>query len=203
MGAIVADISVSLDGFVTGPDPDLQHGLGRGGEPLHYWVFAAEDEVAQAALAESTASTGAVIMGRRTFDIVDGPHGWQDDKGYVPGTSFQPPVFVVTHAAPDRVRLTTQFTFVTTGLAAAIGQARAAAGDKSVAIMGGADVVRQAVREQLADQLRLHIAPVLLGGGTRLFDGGTVQELGQETVQFSAHATHVTYRLPAATAAGQ
>jgi dihydrofolate reductase len=197
MGAIVADITVSLDGFVTGPEPDLAHGLGRGGEPLHHWAFAADDEVDAAVLTESTAPTGAVVMGRRTFNFVDGPNGWSEAEGYVPGKPFRPPVFVVTHSVPPSRRLTTQFTFVTDGLVAAIDAARAAAGDKNVAVMGGADVVRQAVRQRLVGRLRLHIAPVLLGSGTRLFDGGPPQELTQERVQASTHATHVTYRVRA------
>jgi dihydrofolate reductase len=197
MGAIVADITVSLDGFVTGPGPDLEHGLGRGGEPLHYWAFAADDDVDAAVLTESTAPTGAVVMGRRTFDFVDGPNGWSEAAGYAPGRAFRPPVFVVTHSVPEHRRLTTQFTFVTDGLAAAISAARAVAGDKNVAVMGGADVVRQSVRQGLADRLRLHIAPLLLGSGTRLFEGGPPQELIQEGVQASAHAVHVTYRIAA------
>jgi dihydrofolate reductase len=195
MRAVVADITMSLDGFVTGPDPDLEYGLGRGGEPLHRWAFADDDDVDAAVLTESTEPTGAVVMGRRTFDFVDGPNGWSEESGYAPGRSFRPPVFVVTHSAPRHPRLTDQFTFVTDGLAAAVSAAQAAARDKNVAVMGGADVVRQAVRQGLADRLRLHIAPLLLGSGTRLFDGGPPQELIQERVQASAHATHVTYRV--------
>ncbi len=197
MGVIVADITVSIDGFVTGPGPDLEHGLGRGGEALHRWAFAADDEVDAAVLTESTAVTGAVVMGRRTFDFVDGPNGWSETEGYAPGKPFRPPVFVVTHSVPQSRRLTTQFTFVTDGLDAAISAASAAAGEKSVAVMGGADVVRQAVQQRLVGRLRLHIAPVLLGSGTRLFDGGPPQELHQERVRASAHATHVTYRVAA------
>jgi dihydrofolate reductase len=196
MGKTVADISMSLDGFVTGPDPGLQHGLGKGGEPLHYWVFCENDAVDAAVLTEGTALTGAVVMGRRTFDIVDGPNGWDEEVGYVPGSpSFRPPVFVVTHAAPRSVRLSGQFSFVTDGPQAAIGLAQAAADSKNVAIMGGADIIRQALRQRLADELRIHLAPVLLGSGTRLFDGGELQELVQERVHVSARATHLTYRL--------
>jgi dihydrofolate reductase len=197
MGGIVADITVSIDGFVTGPGPDLEQGLGRGGEALHRWAFAADNEVDAAVLTESTAATGAVVMGRRTFDFVDGPNGWSETEGYAPGKSFRPPVFVVTHSVPQNLRLTTQFTFVTDGLDAAISTASAAAGDKRVTVMGGADVIRQAVQQRLADWLRLHIAPVLLGSGTRLFDGGPPQELIQERVQASTLATHVTYRIAA------
>src|ERR1700722_13202801 len=134
MGAIVAEISMSLDGFVTGLDAGPEHGLGLGGEPVHAWVFEG-DETDQAVLAGLAEGTGAVVMGRRTFDVVDGPRGWSDDGGYAPGTSVRPPVFVVTHAEPDAVRLR-DVTFVTDGLASAIGQARAAAGDKNVSVMG-------------------------------------------------------------------
>lgn len=196
MGKTVADISMSLDGFVTGPNPDLEHGLGHGGEPLHYWAFCENDPVATRVLTESTGFTGAVVMGRRTFDVVDGPNGWQEGSGYAPGhTSFRPPVFVVTHKPPPSVRLATQFSFITDGLEEAISRARAAAGGKNVAVMGGADVVRQAVRQGLADELRIHLAPVLLGSGTRLFGDGELQELIQERVQVSSAATHVTYRI--------
>lgn len=192
---IVAEISMSLDGFVTGPDPGPEHGLGLGGEPVHAWVFEG-DQTDQAVLAGLAASTGAVVMGRRTFDIVDGPHGWSEDGGYAPGTSARPPVFVVSHRAPDSVRLR-DVSFVTDGLAAAISRARAAAGEANVSVMGGADVVRQAVRLALADELRIHLSPVLLGSGTPLFDGGEFRQLTQERVQVSAQATHLTYRLTA------
>ena len=81
MTKVIADITMSIDGFVTGPDPDLEHGLGHGGEPLHVWVFS-DDEVDAAVLEESTERSGAVVMGRRLFDIIDGPHGWNDEMGY-------------------------------------------------------------------------------------------------------------------------
>jgi dihydrofolate reductase len=196
MGKIMADISMSLDGFVTGPDPDLEHGLGRGGEALHYWAFCEDDPVDAAVLTESTARTGAVVMGRRTFNFVDGPTGWGEEVGYVAGReSFRPPVFVVTHEAPRSVRLTAQFSFVTDGLAAAVRLAQEAADGKNVAVMGGADIVRQAVTQRIADELRIHLAPVLLGSGTRLFDGGELQELEQAGARVSSRAVHLSYRL--------
>ena len=196
MGKIMADISMSLDGFVTGPQPDMERGLGHGGEALHDWAFCKDDAVDTQVLTESTARTGAIVMGRRTFDIVDGPGGWQEDTGYAPGIpGFRPPAFVVTHTAPASVRLAAQFTFVTDGLEAAIRMATTAAGGQNVAIMGGADVVRQAVRQRLADELRIHLVPVLLGSGTSLFEGGELQELLQARVQASSRATHLTYRL--------
>jgi dihydrofolate reductase len=193
MTKVVADISMSLDGFVTGPDPDLEHGLGRGGEPLHTWAVDSDDEVDAEVLRASTEASGAVVMGRRLFDIVDGPHGWSDEMGYGAAHAAQPPFFVVTHAAPDAVRLGLQFTFVTDGLASAIEQARAAAGGKDVFVMGGGEVVRQCVDAGLADELRIHLAPIVLGSGTPLFAGSRRRSLVQRDVKVSPTATHLTY----------
>ncbi|MEA2685548.1 MAG: hypothetical protein QOE93_743 [Actinomycetota bacterium] len=195
MTKVIADISVSLDGFVTGPDPDLEHGLGRGGEPLHTWAVESEDEVDADVLREATEASGAVVMGRRLFDIIDGPLGWNDEMGYGAGLVGTPPFFVVTHSPPEAVRLGLRFTFVTEGLAAAISQARDAAGSKDVIVMGGGDVVRQCIEDGLADELRLHLAPIILGSGTPLFGGGVRRELVQREVRVSPHATHLTYEV--------
>ena len=119
MTKVIADITMSIDGFVTGPDPDLEHGLGHGGEPLHAWVFS-DDEVDAQVLEDSTERSGAVVMGRRLFDIIDGPHGWNDEMGYGARHAGTPPFFVVTHSKPESIRLALDFTFVTDGLASAI-----------------------------------------------------------------------------------
>ncbi|HET6952012.1 MAG TPA: dihydrofolate reductase family protein [Acidimicrobiales bacterium] len=179
--------------------PDPAHGLGRGGEPLHDWALVSDDDVDVAVLRETTEATGAVVMGRRLFDIVDGPHGWSDEMGYGAGLAATPPFFVVTHAAPRTVRLGLRFTFVTEGLAAAIAQARAAAGARDVVVMGGAEVVRQSVAEGLADELHIHLAPVVLGGGTPLFREGAPRRLVQRAVRVSPVATHLVYDLAATT----
>src|SRR5829696_8929059 len=100
----IAEITMSLDGFVTGPNPTLDEGLGQGGEALHTWVFS-DNEIDQAVLGDSTEATGAVVMGRKLFDIIDGPHGWSDDVGYGAKLNTQPPLFVVTHHPPAQVRL--------------------------------------------------------------------------------------------------
>ena len=150
MTRVVADITMSLDGFVTGPGADPQHGLGIGGEPLHDWVMQ-PDEVDTEVLREATEMSGAVVMGRRLFDVVDGPDGWSDEMGYGAGLAATPPFFVVTHSPPAQVRLGLHFTFVSDGPASAIRQARAAAGDKAVFVMGGGDVVRQCVDGGLVD----------------------------------------------------
>jgi dihydrofolate reductase len=196
MTKIIADITMSLDGYVTGPKPDLDHGLGRGGEPLHIWATGSDDEVDADVLRRSTEETGAVVLGRRLFDVVDGPNGWTETMGYGAHHAARPPMFVVTHNAPESVRLVSLFTFVTAGLEAAIDEARDAAGHKDVVVMGGGDVVRQTMEEGLADELRLHLAPIVLGSGTPLFrDGGPTLHLIQESVRVSAFATHLTYRV--------
>ena len=192
MTKVVAEISMSLDGFVTGPDPDLEHGLGHGGDPLHTWVMEA-DEIDSEILNESMEMSGAVVMGRNLFDIIDGPHGWNDEMGYGAGHAGAPPFFVVTHSAPDDVRLKLDFSFVTDGLASAIDRARAAAGTKNVVVMGGGDVIRQCLDEGLADELRLHLTPIVLGSGTPLFAGSKRQQLVQTSVRASKNATHLTY----------
>ncbi|MEA2432580.1 MAG: hypothetical protein QOG54_37 [Actinomycetota bacterium] len=195
MTKVVADISMSLDGYVTGPDPGPQNGLGTGGEPLHTWAIDSDDEVDKQVLSEAVETTGAVVMGRRLFDIVDGPHGWNDEMGYGAGLAASPPFFVVTHSAPEKIRLELQFTFVTDGLASAISQARAAAGSKKVSVMGGGDVIRQSVDEGLIDELRIHLSPVVLGSGTPLFMENQWRKLVQRSVRVSSTATHLVYGL--------
>jgi dihydrofolate reductase len=197
MTRVIADISMSLDGFVTGPDAGPENGLGDGGEPLHTWAVGSDDPVDAEVLRSSAEATGAVVMGRRLFDIVDGPLGWNDEMGYGATHATTPPFFVVTHDPPADVRLTglgLDFTFVTDGVASAVEQARAAAGGGDVVVMGGGDVVRQVVAEGLADELRIHLAPVILGGGTPLF-GTARTELTQTSSVASRFATHVTYSL--------
>ncbi|MDH6130102.1 hypothetical protein P3T39_007095 [Kitasatospora sp. GP82] len=134
---IIADISVSLDGFVTGPDPGPDNGLGIGGEALHTWAFS-DDPDDRRVLRESTARSGAVVLGRRLFDVVDGPKGRNDDTGYGAGEVGKPAFVVVTSSPPESVRLTDlDWTFVTTGLPDAVAAAReraeAAASQRSAA----------------------------------------------------------------------
>jgi dihydrofolate reductase len=194
MTKVIADITMSLDGFVTGPDPDPAHGLGRGGEPLHAWVES-DHEVDREVLREVAEAPGAVVMGRRLFDVVDGPHGWSDEMGYGADHATTPRFFVVTHSAPEKVRLELDFTFVTDGLASAIDQAKAAAGDKDVIVMGGGDVIRQSVDAGLADELIIHLAPIMLGSGTPLLVDCRPRRLVQRDVRSSPTATHLTYTL--------
>ena len=194
MTKIIADITMSLDGFVTGPDPGPEQGLGRDGEPLHDWVES-DHEIDREVLRELADAPGTVVMGRRLFDIVDGPHGWSDEMGYGAQHATRPRFFVVTHSAPDKVRLGLDFTFVTDGVAAALQQARAAAGDKDVIVMGGGDVIRQCVDAGLADELSIHLAPIVLGSGTPLLIDCRQRRLRQRDVRVSPAATHLTYTL--------
>ncbi len=196
MSTVIADISMSLDGYVTGPGAGPDNGLGIDGEGIHGWVLEEpRSPVDEAVLADSFESTGAVVMGRRLFDVVDGPNGWNDDVGYGhdQDQAAAPTCFVVTHEPPAHVRLESRFQFVTGGVGAAVERARAAAGHKNVVIMGGANVIDQSLAEQLVDELRIHLSPLLLGGGTRLFDLVGLTTLVQREVVESPRATHLTY----------
>ncbi|MDG9702871.1 dihydrofolate reductase family protein [Streptomyces sp. DH37] len=201
MTRIIADISASLDGFVTGPDPGPDNGLGTGGEALHTWAFS-DDPDDRRILREATARSGAVVLGRRLFDVVDGPKGWDDTSGYGAGEVGKPALVVVTSSPPESVRLTgLDWTFVTTGLPDAVDAAReraqAASSDRGedldVVLMGGGATIASALDAGLVDALTLHLAPVVLGAGTPLFTGGTRHTLAQRSVTATSNATHLTY----------
>lgn len=197
MGRVVVDISMSVDGYITGPNPGPEHGLGVGGEDLHRWVFHSENSPDDRQFLEAADQHGAVIMGRRTFDFVDGPNGWDDEVSYaydhdLPG---RPPIFVVTHQAPESTRLT-GFTFITDGIGAAVEAAQQTAGERDTVIMAGADVIDQALVAGLVNDLRVHLSPVLMGAGTKLFELVTSKvSLTQSDVVVTPYATHLTYRV--------
>ncbi|MEU9007212.1 dihydrofolate reductase family protein [Streptomyces sp. NPDC048551] len=201
MTRIIADISLSLDGFVTGPDPGPGSGLGTGGEALDTWAFS-EDPDDRRLVHEAAVRSGAVVMGRRLFDLVDGPDGWNDTIGYGAREAAEPAFVVVTSAPPPSVRLTgLDWTFVTTGLADAVAAAReravAASKDSGreldVVLMGGGATIGSALDAGLVDMLSLHLAPVVLGAGTPLFTGGTPRTLVQRSVTVTSTATHLLY----------
>lgn len=211
MGLIAIDISVSVDGFVAGPNATLEEPLGEGGERLHEWIFgldawrerhgleggerSVDNDVVEAAVAR----WGAVVMGRKMWSGGSGP--WEDDPradGWWGGEPpFRVPVFVLTHHAREpEVKASTPIEFVTAGIEVALGRALAAAGSRDVLVAGGASVAQQALATGLADELHLHLAPVLLGGGVRLFtDGVTATTLERESVIESPAVTHVRYRV--------
>jgi dihydrofolate reductase len=209
MSKVTCQISISLDGFAAGPNQSLENPLGEGGERLHEWIVATEawrrmhgheggasgpdSDVAE----ELVRNIGAYIMGRKMFGGGDGPwdESWRGWWGEDP--PYHTPVFVLTHheRAPLEMQGGTTFHFVTGGIEAALEQARAAAGDRDVSIAGGASAVRQYLAAGLLDELYLHIAPVVLGGGERLLEdvGDPALEI-VKTVD-SPKATHVKYRV--------
>jgi dihydrofolate reductase len=209
MGSITCQISISLDGFVAGPNQSIRNPIGEGGMRLHEWVFPTASWREQQGLEGGEHSTdsdvaadvmrgvGAYIMGRRMFGGGGGPwdETWTGWWGENP--PFHAPVFVLTHHArePLAMRGGTTFTFVTGGIESALAQARSAAGDNDVAVAGGADVVRQYLRAGLLDELYLHIAPVILGAGERLLEGVGDPTLAPVKVIASPAVTHVKYRV--------
>lgn len=198
MSPVVVDISMSLDGYVTGPGVDLANGLGDGGEVLHTWAFEG-NEADRAVLDAAFTQTGAVIQGRRLFDIIDGPHGWDDEVGYgaQPPGERPPPVFVVTHEAPATTRLGERFRFVTDGLDSAVRQAQEVANGKEIVVMGGGEICHAFLAAGLVDIVRLHVAPVVLGSGTRLFpvDASARIDLELTEAVSTPAAQHLTYRV--------
>jgi dihydrofolate reductase len=201
MAKVTADISISLDGFIAGPGDGPQLGLGAGGERLHEWAYDLatfherhgrdggktdrDDEV----LKEAFDSTGAFLMGRRMFDIGEEP--WGDDP------PFHGPVFVLTHRARDELVKEggTTFSFVTDGLESALGRAKAAAGDQDVSIAGGANVIQQHLAAGLLDEIQIHVVPVLLGAGRKLFDNLGTRSIELETARVidSPGVTYLKY----------
>jgi dihydrofolate reductase len=213
MARLTLDITMSLDGFIAGPNQSLEQPLGEGGERLHEWLVGlasfrerhglsggetnADSEVVE----EGVQATAAAVMGRRMFSGGEGP--WEDDPradgwwGNEP--PFHMPVFVLTHHPRETVvkQGGTTFAFVTDGIEAALEQAREAAGNKDVAVAGGASVVQQYLKAGLLDELQIHVVPLLLGGGVRLFD-----DLGSEQIELectrviqSPAVTHLKYRV--------
>ncbi|MET8154900.1 dihydrofolate reductase family protein [Sphaerisporangium sp. NPDC005289] len=201
MTNVVLNMSVSVDGFSAGPDVTAEHPMGKGGERLHEWLFTSGSDRATAAGGTSPngvdaqveqeilASTGAVVLGRRTFDV--GVELWGD-------TPFPVPCFVLSHQAREQLIMrSAAFTFVTDGIESALRQARAAARDRCVLIMGGASTAQQFVRAGLVDEIQIQLVPVLLGSGTRLFDhlGTDHIELERERSLESPNVTHLRFHV--------
>lgn len=197
MGKVVAAITTSLDGYITGPDDGPGRGLGVGGERLHYWVFGGpwsydEEPRGEAVgrdrqfLDKATSGVGAVIGGRGTYDSA-GAWGGRNPWGL--------PFFILTHRTDDAPPAEAGFTFVD-DLDEAVREARTAAGDKDVSVMGGSDTIRQALAAGHLDELTLILAPVVLGAGKRLFDGSEGQvQLEQAGAVQSDFVTYLAYRV--------
>ena len=210
MAKLRFQISISLDGFIAGPNPSEEHPLGEGGMQLHEWALklaawrrphgreGGETNASSAVIEDALANVGATIMGRNMFGGGPGPWGedpwdgwWGDDP------PFHTPVFVLTHHEREPLEKEggTTFTFVTDGIESALAQAREAAGDRDVAIAGGAATVNQYLAAGLIDELRLHVAPVLLGAGERLLDGVGNFDLEPLGVKSNELVTHLTCRV--------
>ena len=204
MAKVRVELSMSLDGFIAGPNDSSENGLGDGGDALFHWYSNGDTDfplpgtdmvfkisrVSADFLRESWLMTGASVTGRRTFDITN---GW----GGVPPGGVDAPFFVVTHSIPQAwVKPGSPFTFVTDGVESAVEQAKQAAGDKHVDLMG-ASIVQQSIRAGLVDEIQIDLAPVLLGGGVRLFDhlGARPIELEQLDVMKGLGVTHLRYRV--------
>jgi len=197
---VLAGITVSLDGYYTGPNDRLGSGLGDGGERLHYWVFGgpwtyesgARGEPApedKAYLEPTFRTAGAMLVGRTMYDAAG---GWGDDPG------FGVTAFVLTHRPVEtQHKGNTTFEFVTQGLDVALQKARKAAGGKDVLVMGGGDLIRQSLDAGVLDELTLSIAPILLGSGKRLFDGVRRLDLTFDRVEIvaSPFVTHLRYQV--------
>jgi dihydrofolate reductase len=212
MGKIRFNLSISLDGYLAGPDQSLENPLGIGGMQLHDWVFplaawraphGMEGGIANAStqvVEEMIANVGAVIMGRNMFGGSPGP--WKTDPPWTgwwgEDPPFHVPVFVLTHHAREPLPMQggTTFHFVTDGIESAVAKARAAAGDKDVSIGGGASVVRQLLAAGHVDEINIALVPVFLGGGERLFDQlGTDIKLEQVRVIVAPGVSHLKYRV--------
>ena len=202
MGKVTVDISMSLDGFIAGPNDSVENPLGDGGERIHEWVYdlaswrerhgiaGGRTDTDAEVLDEAFENTGAVVIGKRMFDVAN---GWGDNP------PFHMPAFVITHDAREKLvkEGRTTFTFVTDGIESALDQARAAAGDKDVSVAGGANIIQQYLSAGLLDEIQIHLVPVLLGEGIRLFDqlGAEQIELERTRVIESPGVTHLRFRV--------
>jgi dihydrofolate reductase len=190
MTKVIFDMSMSLDGYVTASGQTAEEPLGKGGERLHEWAFG-NDERNREMLERAMGSIGAMIAGRRTYD--DSIPWWGPDG---PSGSRRVPLIVVTHEEPSDIPENSVYTFVTDGIEAAVDAAKAAAGDKDVAVMGGPDVGRQFIAAGLVDEISVHLVPVLFGGGTRLVEHLDEQvKLEPPEVVQTADATHMSFRV--------
>jgi dihydrofolate reductase len=196
MSRVLLEMTISLDGFAAGPDVGPDEPMGRGGEELHDWMFSGRSGAeAEQYQIDHFRQIGAVIVGRRMADLGIGP--WGDEPVY------HAPVFVVTHRPAETIERKggTSYTFVTDGIEAAMARARAAAGSQDIMIAGGPDIARQYLNAGLVDEVRLHLAPMILGRGTSLFDGVNrdVRLIPREA-QAEPLATHLVYEVVRPTA---
>ncbi|NLG71534.1 MAG: dihydrofolate reductase [Chloroflexi bacterium] len=192
MGKVIFDISMSLDGFITGANQTPAEPLGDEGEHLHDWAFNSQHPFNRSLISESVSDTGAVICGRRTYD--DSIPFWGPDG---PTGAARLPLFIVTHHLPRKVPPDGVYTFVTDGIESALQQAKKAAGGKNISVMGGADIGQQYMLAGLVDELSIHLVPVLFGKGTPLFANSGETHIRLEPIQTveTPEAIHLRFRV--------
>jgi len=188
MTKLVVDITMSLDGFIAGTDISITQPMGKNGEQLHLWMFQNKTEPDTKILAEFVQTTGAIILGNRMYSTAI-------DIAWQGVTPFSSPAIVICHKVP--VKKVEGFIYITTGLNDALEHARKLAGNKNIWIIGGANIIQQFFNARLVDFLHLHIAPVLLSQGTRLFEGiGTeLLHLTRTRVLETPGAVHIKYQV--------
>jgi dihydrofolate reductase len=189
MARVICDMSMSLDGYVTGPNDSRENPFGDGAGMMHDWISDAATDADRVLLQEMLDGVGAIVMGRTSFDKNEGDGGWGDG-----GPLGDIPCFVVTHHQPARSHPSI-YTFVTDGVASAIEQAKEVADDKVVGLHG-ATVMQQGLPLSLVDEIRVHIIPVLLGGGTPLFAHlDSAISLERTSALATPAATHLSFRV--------
>lgn len=211
MGKVIADISMSLDGFIAGPSATLKEPLGRGGEQLHEWGFklaawrnphgksGGETGPDNDVIKEAMANNGAVIMGRGMFSGGEGP--WEDDPNadawWGDNPPFHVPVFILTEHKREKVdkKGGTSFIFVTDGIENALSQAKTVSGNKNILIAGGAKTIQQFIKAGHVDELQIHMVPVLLGGGVRLLENLGDTKMEKIRTIDSPEVTHLKFRI--------
>jgi dihydrofolate reductase len=189
MSKVVFDISMSLDGFITASNQTPEEPMGEGGQQLHAWM---EDDSGGQILDEASADLRTVLADRKTYD--DSVPWWGPDG---PTGSARRPVFVVTHKAPSDVPEDGVYMFVTDGIESALEQAKAAAGDQTVSVMGDASIGQQYIAAGLVDEIGIHFVPVLFGSGTRMFENLGDEQIQLETIDVteSASVIHIRFRV--------
>jgi len=203
MGKVTVDMSMSLDGCIAGPNDSPENGLGDGGERLHEWMYdlaswrephglsGGETNRDAEILDEAFKTVGAIIMGRRMFDIAE--------QAWGASPPFHMPVFVVTHRPREKAvkEEGTTFIFVTEGVQSALEQAKAVAGDRNISVAGGANIIQQFLKAGFLDEMQIHLVPVLLGEGRRLFDQPGIEDIELEGTRVieSPGVTHLRFRI--------
>ena len=179
---------MSLDGFTAGPSISPELPMGAGGEKLHEWLFSSKTDIDKEIIDELVNTSGAVILGRRTYDV-----GIGDPWGGV--SPFSVPAFVVSSGRPEK--MVDGFNYINDGIKSALNQAKSIAGDKNVWIMGGANLAGQYIKAQLIDELHIHLVQLLLGAGSRLFESTGPSSIELEKIKSieSGRATHFIFRV--------